>query len=933
MPMPIENNKGIFDFGELKNLNVTEQLELIKNRVKPSRDKFIKSDLDGLDIMVKNKLIDMYIEKNPAYIALNANILGLDGDEEKYQLAIKLINKNTNVGYYIDKFDIQDENVRLKLANELIAKNAEMELLINIDKFNIKDQDFLINFANSLILINPEKLIECFKKFDIQSEEKRIYFAEKLSVKNEYIFARHLDDFKIENTDVLLGLARKILTREPAALFSNISKFRITDKNLLLDFAREIVGNNGEILAKYIHKLYLDEKDRIEFAQKIVRKYEGNISPYIKRFDIKDEEIRRQLVKIAVSVNANKMVNHIKNYDIHDKDFLLEIAKKAELNVYGVTSVLNAIEDYKIDKINDLNLLFEMAISHPTMSIYLDRKVQKYIEYLEILHGNIRYISILPEWMIKTIGIFNKNIAEEALLHKKSSVNIKQFLKYIKNKKNGFIKVNFELDILGIKNAEKIENVLNNMKKGRQRDYESACDITEVLLLSNKNMLLETEYKDELTKVMLELISIKKPDLKNKLLPYVVKLLNENSMDKIKKELEYGKGNKKNYPAINAIIFESLGLYKEENKQLLADARKLFTSNKFTKDSKSLQEVMLNLLSLRGSYIEDEHIIIILKNLLKNPSKLKENMKYISSTIYLDETDKLVNYDGDGFKRLFYEIYKEYLGLKNEAFVGRYEAFVNTKENMIRNLEELIMKYIAANNKYDSVMERTKLFVETLGDVDEYRMKKYNLDESEHLRTIKSINPKLYEKWINGQEEFQNTQEGDEKVIVTDDAVDLFLMGSEVDNSCQSVEYGGDFNKCLMGYVMDGKSKIIAIKDKNGKIVARCVIKLVLDGYEKNVILLKEPMYKKNNIPDEEDIKLQEKCIEYAKYLGIDAVMSGGSICARKRDMFTGDLVVKKGPSPFEYEDAMGDYFQSGGYRIKFMPLRYLYRHKGGMIS
>ena len=293
----------------------------------------------------------------------------------------------------------------------------------------------------------------------------------------------------------------------------------------------------------------------------------------------------------------------------------------------------------------------------------------------------------------------------------------------------------------------------------------------------------------------------------------------------------------------------------------------------------------------------------------------------------------LIDYNSDDYKMLFYGIYRNYLGLNNEAFINRYENFVNKKEYVDRNLEQLIMIYIALNNKYENVMKRTKLFVETLGDIEEFRRKKYNLDESEHLRIINDINPDVYIKWINGQDEFNATQNSEDKIIVSDDPVDLFLIGTEVDNSCQSIEYGGDYNKCLMGYVMDGKNKALVLKNDEGKIVARCIIKLILDETCKKVIMMKEPMYMKTGIQLELDRKLQDKCVEYAKYLGVTAIMGSGSVDAKDKERYTGDLIIKKVPTPYQYEDSAGSYFVGGEYKIQNMPLRYLYKYEGGTNS
>ena len=51
------------------------------------------------------------------------------------------------------------------------------------------------------------------------------------------------------------------------------------------------------------------------------------------------------------------------------------------------------------------------------------------------------------------------------------------------------------------------------------------------------------------------------------------------------------------------------------------------------------------------------------------------------------------------------------------------------------------------------------------------------------------------------------------------------------------------FNKNLLGYVIDGKCRMIAVKDKNGCVVARSLIKLLWDDVKKTPVLFFETPY------------------------------------------------------------------------------------------
>ena len=70
---------------------------------------------------------------------------------------------------------------------------------------------------------------------------------------------------------------------------------------------------------------------------------------------------------------------------------------------------------------------------------------------------------------------------------------------------------------------------------------------------------------------------------------------------------------------------------------------------------------------------------------------------------------------------------------------------------------------------------------------------------------------------------------------------DLFMSGTDVMGSCQRVDGDPTLNKCLLAYCIDGKNKILAIKDSSGRMVARSIVRLLLVNGK--VVLYRENMY------------------------------------------------------------------------------------------
>ncbi len=96
--------------------------------------------------------------------------------------------------------------------------------------------------------------------------------------------------------------------------------------------------------------------------------------------------------------------------------------------------------------------------------------------------------------------------------------------------------------------------------------------------------------------------------------------------------------------------------------------------------------------------------------------------------------------------------------------------------------------------------------------------------------------------------EFQNDIEGQlqllddslregSRVIDTDNPYDLLLCGTEVPGSCQRIDGDPHLNKGLLGYLMNGQTRLLAIVDKKGSIVARSLLRILWDG-EKPVLFL-----------------------------------------------------------------------------------------------
>lgn len=137
----------------------------------------------------------------------------------------------------------------------------------------------------------------------------------------------------------------------------------------------------------------------------------------------------------------------------------------------------------------------------------------------------------------------------------------------------------------------------------------------------------------------------------------------------------------------------------------------------------------------------------------------------------------------------------------------------------------------------------------------------------------------------------------------TDNPYDFLLCGTEVDGSCQNISGSPELNKCLMGYALDGKIRLIVVKDAQGKIVARRIMRLLYDPIFKSPVLYQECLYKTNRMTPEMEQAMDRLFIERAKVLGIPLVQDTRGEDHETLRIYPNLIRSYGNPAPFEYVD------------------------------
>ena len=140
--------------------------------------------------------------------------------------------------------------------------------------------------------------------------------------------------------------------------------------------------------------------------------------------------------------------------------------------------------------------------------------------------------------------------------------------------------------------------------------------------------------------------------------------------------------------------------------------------------------------------------------------------------------------------------------------------------------------------------------------------------------------------------------------VDTDSAEDLLLCGTEIVGSCQNIHTNGSTNRCLLGYLLDGKNRLACIKNAEGVIVARCLLKVLWDEANQSPVLLKERVYSQPNINPKILQALYLLCIQRAENLKLPLVQKSST--DEDLPLYPNTLVSFGNRAPFEYSDAEG---------------------------
>lgn len=265
------------------------------------------------------------------------------------------------------------------------------------------------------------------------------------------------------------------------------------------------------------------------------------------------------------------------------------------------------------------------------------------------------------------------------------------------------------------------------------------------------------------------------------------------------------------------------------------------------------------------------------------------------------------------FEKVMQEGFRYIRHLPHINYVERFfKATPGEMRNAIKKELGLAIQHQRRNPKHSSQENPLQhlLFAQSIIDLSKQKLTDYTRKANGLRKKIDNV----YEmaKKICPEIEFLNLVEGLHQVIPkmikpgayqhwtiedTDHPQDLLLSGTEVIGSCQHVNGNIALNRCLPAYLIDGKNRLLAIKDSRGKIRMRAIFRILWDPKNAKPALFMEKIYPLV-APSELMTALTQFAIARAKQLKL-ALFEGDV----DRDPIS--IHSLGGPAPFEYVDAL----------------------------
>ena len=821
----------------------------------------------------------------------------------------------------IQKYGIKDQDVLIAIAMAAAEKDA-WGVLSNIQNYGIRDQNALIAIAKlaaeqdfGLVLVN-------INNYEMK-EQNVLKEIAKLAAENSGMgVSAYIQQYGITEQDALTAIAKIAAEKDAWVVSECIQNYGITDQNALTAIAKIAAEKDAWVVSEYIQNYgIIEESNRVSVFLEAFKQLSdelniSNIEDLLTQFSISmdswnamircdnvPKKIKDKISELRANIKGNSQVSNQMNDWLDYTSCLLMLLKdNSEKDQEAISKFLDALNGYRnpkmryvfidlmmkricVDKdiLKQFNQYASGSNSHRLPAVILalldDQLRNKGDESIlfEGLRGfpDIKHQYVLIDTLYalledKTLGVANKLI-------------ILKILKKASNPENRIKNLKAVYGILQNGGGEKLKEALESMED----DLSNGEDILESVILSifqenfplvgvenfiNKYKSTFGIFRDQEALIsykgkMNQLTQADRNRMSDVLNVFVTRVLN------------------------GTFISER---YSEENN---AHLRTIFNGRpdlktEWCKGAKGPVEPLVSAATPEINRATDR-LNILSKNVNSLPAEGYNPLRsFIKNPEKREELRILLTAERDEAKKKKDGLTGTKANSKSEAAARKAKVDPLSKEINAMNFQLRCMS-LCNDVTYNRSL---------LGSISKFLVKLKCGDFAQAIAAYREKSPKQrvrseYEGWT---------------VVDSDDAQDLFLCGTEVTGSCQGVGASPKLNKCLMGYVMNGQTRVVVVKNGDGRIVARSVLRLLWDDTNKKPVLLLEKLYTSGVVSQVVEDTVVKMAKSRAKTLGLPLL----STSITSDDTYNGTVRSLGGVAPYEYCDAVSGVMPDGVFEI-----------------
>lgn len=817
-----------------------------------------KDPEDALNLIANKKLIVTEKEKIDIGLFCSETIdvstyilkLNISDEAVKTQLAINSAKAEiSGIADCVENFQIEHEKNRLEVAKVWVQQGGILQLY-NFESFNIQNPSFKKEFA--MFALEQGNIVEAFGWLCIENEADKIELAWLAATKYPKKTASEFSRFDIREESVRLKFAHFFVQKKISV---SIAEFYITDIEERMKVLEELRQNSIPVGRTIKDFGVVDEKIRIEIALADVKQLD--ITHILELYEIKDESALTQISRECIQRYAS-------NSKPLDWISTLPLSKKRifELQIFYLKYIPNQYS-------ND-NIKFDTPLYEKYREWILKAPIAKTLEGAE----NIKefssvlshYIDSKQETVREDLKVGSKD--RSFTFEKNEQLNqISKLLKKVEQEKS--FQVKYELlswlafTVMSLETVEKFDSKLPLEEifdlRDTQKRYQCLSSLIENVLLPNKlQSYQEISPNTHMKLPALLLIELKGAKKFDRLF---------NLLKKERNLLRDGATLKQALQAFDVVIRDALLTADEKVEVLLA-----------TFESKNKEEIKKNMLSIQSIYLLNK----------------EEELKAASFEFHGKNLDSIMKKMVDTLP---------FQGQHENLLQSYQETFGSCRQSNALHVYSGMLKEIRNDEEREQAVSAFSVYLDSVLD-GSFKDKRY---ETPHLQKAFNLQDSLKKDWIKGAESVSKDEKlKDLKFVDTDDYWDLLMCGTEVADSCQHVSATTGFNIGLLAYLLDGKNRLIAIKNKEGKVIARSTLRLLIDNKTNKPALMMERVYPNNS-------NFSSSLEQFAKRRAADLNLDLFTLGVNKVDLESlgGNL------APKEYVDSVEGLCDNGIFQIK----------------